>query len=46
MGQIGCIRDLIGEKLSLGVQFGLNWEYYNFIIPNLIIIKSIDWNQR
>jgi hypothetical protein len=26
MGQINFIRGLIGERLSLGAQFGLNWK--------------------
>jgi hypothetical protein len=30
MGQINFIRGLIGEKLSLKAQFGLNWEDVNF----------------
>jgi hypothetical protein len=30
MGQINLIKGLIGEKLSLGAQFGLNLEYWNF----------------
>jgi hypothetical protein len=28
MSQINFIRDVIGENLSLGAQFGLNWEYW------------------
>jgi len=46
IGQINFIRDLINEELSLGAQFELNWEDYNFRRPNLISTKSIDWNQR
>jgi hypothetical protein len=45
MGQINFIRDLIGEKLNLGAQFGFTWEDWNFREPNLIFTKSIDWNQ-
>jgi hypothetical protein len=45
MGQINIIKGLIGEKLSLGAQFGLNWEDLNFRKPNLIFTKSIDWNE-
>jgi hypothetical protein len=45
MSQINSIRGLIGEKLSLGAQFGLNWEDWNFKRLNLIFTKSIDWNQ-
>jgi hypothetical protein len=45
MGQINFIKGLIGEKLSLGAQFGLNWEDLNFRKPNLIFTKSIDWNE-
>ena len=45
MGQINFIRDLIGEKLSLESQFGLNREDLNFKGSNLIFTKSIDWNQ-
>jgi hypothetical protein len=45
MSQINFIRDVIGENLSLGAQFGLNWEYWNFRGPNLIFTKSIDSNQ-
>jgi hypothetical protein len=30
MSQINFIRGLIGETLSLWVQFGLNWEEWNF----------------
>jgi hypothetical protein len=44
MSQIIFIRGLIGEKLSLGAQFWLNWEDWNFRRWNLIFIKSIDWN--
>jgi hypothetical protein len=29
MGQINFIRNLIGEKISLGAQFELNWEGWN-----------------
>jgi len=36
MGQINFFRDLIDEKLSLGAQFKLNREYWNFREPNLI----------
>jgi len=46
MGQINFTRGLIGEKLSLRVQFGLNWEDWNFKRPNLIFTKLIDWNQE
>jgi hypothetical protein len=45
MGKINFIWGLIGEKLSLGAQFGLNWENWNFKRPNLIFIKLIDSNQ-
>jgi hypothetical protein len=45
MGQINFIRGLIGEKLSLGAQFTLNWEDWNFRRPNLIFTKSIGSNQ-
>jgi hypothetical protein len=45
MGQINFISNLI-EKLSLGAQFELNWEHWNFRVPNSIFMKSIDWNQR
>jgi len=45
MSQINFIRDLIGEQLSLGAQFELNWEDWNFKRPNLIFTKLIDWNQ-
>jgi hypothetical protein len=45
MGQINFIWGLIGEKLSLGAQFGLNWEDWNFKRSNLIFTKLIDWNQ-
>jgi len=45
MGKINFIRGLIGEKLSLGAQFDLNWEDENFKRPNLIFTKSIDRNQ-
>jgi len=45
MGQINFITCLIGEKLSLRTQFGLNWEDLNFWRLNLIFTKSIDWNQ-
>jgi hypothetical protein len=41
MGQINCLKGLIGEKISLGAQFGLNWEDWNFRRPNLIFTKSI-----
>jgi hypothetical protein len=44
MGQINFITGLIGEKLSLRAQIRLNWEYWNFIRPNLIVTKSIDSN--
>ena len=44
MGQINLIRGLIGEKLSLGAQIELNWEYWNFRRPILIVIKLIDSN--
>jgi hypothetical protein len=40
MGQINFFRDLIDEKLSLGAQFKLNREYWNFREPNLIFFKS------
>jgi hypothetical protein len=45
MGQINFIRGLISETLSLGAQFGLNWEDWNFKRPNLIFTKLINWNQ-
>jgi hypothetical protein len=45
MDQINFIRGLIGPKLCLGAQFGLNWEDWNFQRPNLIFTKSIGWNQ-
>jgi hypothetical protein len=44
MGQINFVRDLIGEKLSLGAQFELNWEDWNFKGLNLIFTKSIGSN--
>ena len=44
MGQINFMRNLIGEKLSLGAQFELNWENQNFRRPNLIFTKLINWN--
>jgi len=44
MSQINFIRVLIGEKLSLGAEFELNWEY-NFKRSNLIFTKLFDWNQ-
>jgi hypothetical protein len=45
MGQINFIWGLIGKQtLSLGVQFGLNWENWNFKTPNLISTKLVDWN--
>jgi hypothetical protein len=42
MDQNNFIRGLIGEKLSLRAQFGLNWEDCNFKRPNLIFTKLID----
>jgi hypothetical protein len=45
MDQINFMRCLIGEKISLGTQFGLNWEDYNFRRPDLIFTESIDSNQ-
>ena len=45
MGKINFIRGLIGEKLSLGAQFDLNWEDENSKRLNLIFTKSIDRNQ-
>jgi hypothetical protein len=45
MGQIYFIWGLIGETLSLGVQFGFNWEDWNFKRLNFIFTKLIDWNQ-
>jgi hypothetical protein len=45
MGQINFIRDLIGETLSLGAQFEINWEDWNFRGPNLISTKIIGSNQ-
>jgi hypothetical protein len=45
IGQINFIGGLIGEKISFGAQFRLNWEDWNFRRPNLIFTKSIDWNQ-
>jgi len=44
MSQINFIRGLIGETLSLGDHFGLNWEDWNFKRSNLIFTKSINWN--
>jgi hypothetical protein len=41
MGQINFIRRLIGEKLSLRAQFGLNWKNWKFGRPNLIFTKLI-----
>jgi hypothetical protein len=41
MDQINFIRNLIDEKISLGAQFGEDW---NFTRLNLIFTKSIDWN--
>jgi hypothetical protein len=46
MGQINFIRDLIGHKLILGVQFGLNWEDLNFRGQNWIFTKLIDSNHE
>ena len=43
MDQINFIRGLIGEKLSLGAQFGFNREDWNFKRLNLIFTKSIGW---
>ena len=45
MSQINFIRNLIGEKLSLRIQFKLNWEDWNLRLPNLIFIKLVGWNQ-
>jgi hypothetical protein len=45
MGQIKFIKDLIGEKLSLGTQFELNWEDWNFRESNLNFTKSIGSNK-
>jgi len=45
MGQINFIRHVISETLSLGAQFGLNWENWNFRGSNLIFTKSVDSNQ-
>jgi hypothetical protein len=45
MGQINFIWGLIGEKLSFGAYFRLNWGDWNFKRPNLICTKLIDWNQ-
>jgi hypothetical protein len=45
MGQINFIRDVIGENLSLGAQFELNCEDWNFRGPNLIFTKSNDSNR-
>jgi hypothetical protein len=42
MNQINFIRGWIGEKISLGAQFGLNWEDCNFKRPNLIFFQ-VDW---
>ena len=42
MGQINFIWGLISEKLSLGAEFGLNGEDWNFKRPNLIFTKLID----
>jgi len=44
MSQINFITSLIGKKLSLGVQFRLNREDWNFKNLNLIFIKLIDSN--
>jgi len=45
MGQINFIRGLIGEKISLETQFGLNWKDWNFRRSNLTFIKLIARNQ-
>jgi hypothetical protein len=42
ISQLNFIRDLISEKLSLGAQFMLNREDWNFTGPNLNFTKSID----
>jgi hypothetical protein len=41
MGQINFVRDLIGENLSLGAQFGLNWKDWNFRGSNLILQSQL-----
>ena len=46
MGQIKYIRDLIGEKLSLEAQFGLNREDQNLRGPNSNFTKSKEWNHK
>jgi hypothetical protein len=46
IGQINFIKGLIGEKLSLEAQFGLNWEGWNLRRSNLFFTKLIDWNQE
>ena len=46
MDQIKYIRDLIGEKLSLEAQFGLNREDQNFRGPNSNFTKSKEWNHK
>jgi hypothetical protein len=47
MSQINFIKGVIGKKkLTLGAQLRLNWEDWNFRRPNLIFVKSIEWNQE
>ena len=46
MDQINFIRGFIGEKLSLGAQFGLNLKDWNFKRSNFIFTKSINWNHE
>jgi hypothetical protein len=41
MSQINFIRSLIWN-IKFGVQFGFNWEYWNFKRPNLIFTK-LNW---
>jgi hypothetical protein len=45
MSQINFIWDLIGKTLSLGAQFGLNWEDWNFKRLNIVFTKLINWNE-
>jgi hypothetical protein len=44
MDQVNFIKGLIDEILSLGAQFGLNWEDWNFRISKLICTKLIASN--
>jgi len=45
MSQINFIWDLIGKTLSLGAQFELNWEDWNFKRLNIVFTKLINWNE-